>query len=217
MHPVERNFQKVMSQVTPSETRVLVAVSGGPDSVVLLHLLNRYKRESSNRVIAIAHLNHLSRGVDSNKDSDFVVALGKSLGVETFVEDVDVSFLSRKKKTAFQELARIIRYDFLERISKKWRADLIALGHNSDDQAETFLINLLRGSGLRGLTGIRSRRGNYIRPLRDCSRYEIENYISNLGLHFCLDSSNQEKCYLINKIRLDDLVIKKGFADSKSK
>ena len=203
MHPVERNFQKVMSQVTPSETRVLVAVSGGPDSVVLLHLLNRYKRESSNRVIAIAHLNHLSRGVDSNKDSDFVVALGKSLGVETFVEDVDVSFLSRKKKTAFQELARIIRYDFLERISKKWRADLIALGHNSDDQAETFLINLLRGSGLRGLTGIRSRRGNYIRPLRDCSRYEIENYISNQGLHFCLDSSNQEKCYLRNKIRLD--------------
>jgi len=80
---------------------------------------------------------------------------------------------------------------------------LIALGHNSDDQAETFLINLLRGSGLRGLTGIRSRRGDYIRPLRDCSRYEIENYISTQGLQFRLDSSNQEKYYLRNKIRLD--------------
>ena len=150
MYPVERKFQKVMSQVMPSETRVLVAVSGGPDSVVLLHLLNKYKIELSSCALAIAHLNHLSRGVDSNKDSDFVVGLGKALGIETFVEDVDVALLSSKKKTSFQEFARIIRYDFLERISKKWCADLIALGHNSDDQAETFLINLLRGSGLRG-------------------------------------------------------------------
>ena len=203
MHPVERKFQKVMSQVMPSENRVLVAVSGGPDSVVLLHLLNEYKIELSSCALAIAHLNHLSRGVDSNKDSDFVVGLGKALGIETFVEDVDVALLSSKKKTSFQESARIIRYEFLERISKKWNANLIALGHNSDDQAETFLINLLRGSGLRGLTGIRSRRGDYIRPLRDCSRYEIENYISTQGLQFRLDSSNQEKYYLRNKIRLD--------------
>ena len=203
MHPVERKFQKVMSQVMPSENRVLVAVSGGPDSVVLLHLLNEYKIELSSCALAIAHLNHLSRGVDSNKDSDFVVGLGKALGIETFVEDVDVALLSSKKKASFQEFARIIRYDFLERISKKWSADLIALGHNSDDQAETFLINLMRGSGLRGLTGTRSRRGNYIRPLCDCSRYEIENYISTQGLQFRLDNSNQEKYYLRNKIRLD--------------
>ena len=203
MHPVERKFQKVMSQVMPSENRVLVAVSGGPDSVVLLHLLNEYKIELSSCALAIAHLNHLSRGVDSNKDSDFVVGLGKALGIETFVEDVDVALLSSKKKISFQEFARIIRYNFLERISKKWSADLIALGHNSDDQAETFLINLLRGSGLRGLTGIRSRRGNYIRPLCYCSRHEIENYISTQGLQFRLDSSNQEKYYLRNKIRLD--------------
>ena len=110
------------------------------------------------------------------------------LGIETFVEDVDVALLSSKKKSSFQESARIIRYEFLERISKKWNANLIALGHNSDDQAETFLINLLRGSGLRGLTGIRSRRGDYIRPLHDCSRYEIENYIATEGLQFRLDS-----------------------------
>ena len=100
MHPVERKFQKLMSQVMSSETRVLVAVSGGPDSVVLLHLLNKYKIESPDRALAIAHLNHLSRGVDSNKDSDFVVGLGKTLGIETFVEDVDVALLRSKKKKA---------------------------------------------------------------------------------------------------------------------
>ena len=203
MHPVEQKFKIAMSQMVSSENRILVAVSGGPDSVVLLHLLNEYKIELSSCALAIAHLNHLSRGVDSNKDSDFVVGLGKALGVETFIEEVDVALLSSKKKTSFQESARIIRYEFLERISRKWNANLIALGHNSDDQAETFLINLLRGSGLRGLTGIRSRRGNYIRPLCNCSRYEIENYISTQGLQFRLDSSNQEKYYLRNKIRLD--------------
>ena len=135
MLPVERKFQKAMSQIMPSETRVLVAVSGGPDSVVLLHLLNKYKVESSGGALAIAHLNHLSRGIDSKKDSDFVAGLGKALGLETFIEDVDVALLSGKKKTSFQESARIIRYDFLERISRKWSAHLIALGHNSDDQA----------------------------------------------------------------------------------
>ena len=165
MHSVEEKFKKAMSRMISSERRILVAVSGGPDSVVLLHLLNKYQLEASNLTLAIAHLNHLSRGMDSKKDSDFVVRLGRALKIETFVENVDVALLGDKMKTSFQESARSIRHDFLKRTLDKWGGDLIALGHNSDDQAETFLINLLRGSGLRGLTGTRSRRGDFIRPL----------------------------------------------------
>ena len=203
MHSIERKFKKGMSLVVSPNDRILVAVSGGPDSVVLLYLLNKYKFESPNYTLAIAHLNHLTRGVDSNKDSDFVAGLGRRLDIETFIEVVDVALLSRQKKASFQESARIIRYEFFERILAKWQGSLIALGHNSDDQAETFVMNLLRGSGLSGLTGIRSRRNSFIRPLRDCSRAEIEEYILVNGLESRCDKSNQEKCYLRNKIRLD--------------
>ena len=90
MHLVEQKFKIAMSQMVSSENRILVAGSGGPDSVVLLHLLYKYKLEVSNLTLAIAHLNHLSRGVDSNKDSDFVVRLGRTLKIETFVESVDI-------------------------------------------------------------------------------------------------------------------------------
>ena len=203
MHLVEKKFQNAMSQVLLSKGRILVAVSGGLDSVVLLHLLNKYKSETPGYVLAIAHLNHLTRGADSYKDSDFVVRLGQSLNIETFVEDVNVSMLNNKMKPSFQESARIIRHDFLKRTSDRWGSDFIALGHNSDDKAETFLMNLLRGSGLRGLTGPRLKQGDFIRPLSNCFRNEIEDYFSSQELRFRFDKSNNERCYIRNKIRLD--------------
>lgn len=192
-----------MSNMISSENRILVAVSGGSDSVVLLHLLNKLKLRSSSIFLAIAHLNHLARGEDSNRDADFVVKLGEALGLETFVEESNVTLLGKNMNTSFQESARIIRYDFMQRVLKSWGGDLIALGHNADDQAETVLINLLRGSGLLGLTGIRARRDNFIRPLHDCFRNEIEDYISLHGLEYCLDKTNCENNYLRNKIRLE--------------
>ena len=118
--------------------------------------------------------------------------------------------LSDKRKTSFQESARIIRHNFLKRSLKKWCGDLIALGHNADDQAETFLMNLLRGSGLRGLTGTRPKRGNCIRPLYNCFRYEIEDYIAERSLEYRFDKSNDKNYYLRNKIRLDQLLVKKN-------
>jgi tRNA(Ile)-lysidine synthase len=203
MHSVEQKFQKSIVQMLGSERRILVAVSGGPDSVTLLHLLNKYKLQSPEISLAIAHLNHLSRGVNSNLDSDFVIELGNSLKLDTFIESINVTLLAKGKKTSFQESARIIRHDFLRRILKKWGGGLVALGHNSDDQAESFLINLLRGSGLRGLTGNSSRSGEIIRPLYNCSRSEIEDYIDLYRLEYCVDKSNAEDYYLRNKIRLN--------------
>jgi len=184
-------------------SRVLVAVSGGSDSVVLLHLFKKLSLEDLNIKLAIAHLNHLSRGEDSNKDAVFVVELGKKIGLDTFVEAIDVSLLRKDTNTSFQESARLIRYDFLRRIFSQWKGDLIALGHNADDQAETVLINLLRGSGLLGLTGIRAQRDVFIRPLHGCFRSEIDDYVSVHGLNFCSDESNLQTKYLRNKIRLE--------------
>ena len=203
MHCVEYKFRKAVKDMLSLDSRVLVAVSGGPDSVVLLHLFKKISLENLNIKLAIAHLNHLSRGEDSNKDSIFVAKLGKKIKLNTFVEAIDVSLLCENENTSFQESARLVRYDFLRRIFSQWKGDLIALGHNADDQAETVLINLLRGSGLLGLTGIRAQRDIFIRPLHGCFRSEIDDYISVHNLKFCSDKTNFESKYLRNKVRLE--------------
>jgi tRNA(Ile)-lysidine synthase len=203
MHCVEYKFRKAVTDMISLNSRVLVAVSGGPDSIVLLHLFKKLSLENSNIKLAIAHLNHLSRGEDSNKDSVFVVELGKKTKLDTFVEAIDVSLLRKNTNTSFQESARLIRYDFLRRIFSQWKGDLIALGHNADDQAETVLINLLRGSGLLGLTGIRAQRDIFIRPLHGCFRSEIDDYIHAHDLKYCSDETNFENKYLRNKVRLE--------------
>ena len=203
MHCVEYKFRKAVTGMISLNSRVLVAVSGGPDSIVLLHLFKKISLENPNIKLAIAHLNHLSRGEDSNKDSVFVVELGKKTKLDTFVEAIDVSLLRNNTNTSFQESARLIRYDFLRRIFSQWKGNLIALGHNADDQAETVLINLLRGSGLLGLTGIRAQRDIFIRPLHGCFRSEIDDYIHAHDLKYCSDETNFENKYLRNKVRLE--------------
>ena len=203
MHCVEYKFRKAVTGMISLNSRVLLAVSGGPDSIVLLHLFKKLSLENPNIKLAIAHLNHLSRGEDSNKDSVFVVELGKKTKLDTFVEAIDVSLLRKNTNTSFQESARLIRYDFLRRIFSQWKGDLIALGHNADDQAETVLINLLRGSGLLGLTGIRAQRDIFIRPLHGCFRSEIDDYIHAHDLKYCSDETNFENKYLRNKVRLE--------------
>ena len=182
--------------------KVLMAVSGGPDSVAMAHIFAGLRDELKIE-LSIGHLDHSARGVESEEDARFVVALGESLGVKTFVDKIDVAGERQKYKTSFQETARILRRNFLETALEKFGGNRIALGHIADDQAETFLINLLRGSGLKGLAGMPSISGFYVRPLLGCFKNEILEYLSSHGLAFRDDKSNAERDYLRNRIRLD--------------
>lgn len=180
---------------------VVAAVSGGADSVVMLHLLWRMSKEYRLRIV-VAHLDHGLRGRESRRDFLFVEALVKSLGLPFEGGRLKPGELKGVPGSP-QEAAREKRYEFLERAAARHGAGKTALGHTLDDQAETVLMRLLKGSSLSGLAGIPAKRGRYIRPLLEISRKEIEEYASAEGLKYVTDSSNLERKYLRNRLRLD--------------
>ena len=180
---------------------VLVAVSGGPDSVALAHLLLTLAVEYSLRP-AIAHLNHCLRGSDSDHDAEFVIALARQLGVPVYAERKDVLAFQRSRRLSLEEAGRRIRYDFFDAVSAKYGFNKIALGHHSDDNAELVLLNLLRGSGPLGLSGIAPvRAGKIVRPLIHLRRSEIINYLAEKNLPYVTDASNTDPAFIRNKIR----------------
>lgn len=183
--------------LNPGE-RVVVAVSGGPDSMVLLHLLCRLQ-EPLHLHLHVAHLNHGLRGEEGERDAAFVKGWVEKWGLPSTIGRIEV----RKRKGSLQEAARHARYRFLEEVAKAVGASRIALGHTQDDLAETVLINLLRGAGLKGLAGIPpAREGRIIRPLIETSRKEILAYAESQGVPFVVDASNLSEGYLRNRIRL---------------
>lgn len=181
--------------------KVLVAVSGGPDSVALLSVLNGLKKELK-LFLHIAHLDHMLRK-DSGKDRLFVEKLAERLKLPFTATQVNVKLLA--KKGSVEEIARNARLGFLFRVAREIKADKIALGHNLDDQAETVLMRILRGSGLYGLAGILPKRTiagfQIIRPLIEVRRREIEAYLRRKKIKVRRDASNLEDIYLRNKIR----------------
>ncbi|MDD4179381.1 MAG: tRNA lysidine(34) synthetase TilS [Candidatus Margulisbacteria bacterium] len=184
----------------PGET-VLVAVSGGADSTALLNLLNECRSELGIS-LHVAHLNHLLRKGDAELDVRFVEGLAQKLGIPITVEAVDVAALAEKEKMGIEEAARVARYDYFERTAEKIGASKVAVGHTADDNIETFLMRLLRGSGLRGLCGIPPKRGKIVRPLIKVWRREIEDYVGALKLVPRRDHTNYESRYLRNSVRL---------------
>lgn len=182
--------------------RVVAAVSGGADSTALLCLLAELRQELGISLCA-AHLNHMARGEESREDAEFVSRLAQDLGMESYVEAIDVKKETAALKTSFQETARTFRYRFLESVRNKAGGTRIALGHNADDQVETVLMNLLRGSGLKGLGGMPPVRGRIVRPLLDCRRSEIEDFLKERGIPYRSDRSNAGRDYLRNRLRLD--------------
>lgn len=188
---------------------VVAAVSGGADSVVMLSALVSIQKEFSLNLIA-AHLDHGLRGAESRRDFLFVKGLAASMGLPFEGRQLKKGELKARGRST-QEAARDARYAFLESAAQKHGAKRIALGHTLDDQAETVLMRLIKGSSLSGLTGIPARRDNYIRPLIDVSRAEIERYAKAHGLEFVTDSTNLERKYLRNRVRLDLMPVLKGF------
>lgn len=202
-----RVLQKVRETVTRHNMlkqgdKVLIGVSAGPDSVCLLHILKEL-REEYDLSLYIAHLHHGFRGSEADEDARFVQAMGESLGVPVRIEYADIPSYIKKTGLSKQAGAREVRYQFFYRVADETGADRIALGHTADDQVETFLMRLLRGSGSPGLSGIPPVRERIIRPLIDIYREEIRQFLSERDIRYRIDSSNLSTIYLRNKIRLE--------------
>lgn len=179
-----------------SSDRILLAVSGGIDSVCMFHLF----REAGYS-IAIAHCNFSLRGEESDQDEIFVQNLAEKFDIPFFNVKFNTTEIAEKEGISIQMAARDLRYDWFEEIRKKYEYNFTAIAHNKDDVIETFLINLTRGCGLKGLTGIKPIKGKIIRPLLFAFRHEIIQYMSEKDLEFREDSSNQSVKYSRNLIR----------------
>jgi len=178
--------------------RVVVGVSGGADSVCLLLVL---KEIMPLECITAVHINHGIRGDEAARDEDFVLQLCKRQGIRLEIRRLDVPLFARENKISEEEAGRVLRYRVFEEIRLLYKADKIAVAHNLNDVAETFLMNLSRGSGITGLTGIKLRSGVLIRPLIKTSRAEIEGIVTYLGESFITDSTNNSLIYTRNRIR----------------
>jgi tRNA(Ile)-lysidine synthase len=193
------------NKLIKSGDKILVALSGGPDSVCLLNILSSLREELSIDIVA-AHLNHLLRGEDSFKDEEYVIDICNRMGIKCFIKRVDINSYSEEHKLSSEMAGRNVRYDFFDEVIKKEGFNKIATAHNSNDQAETILFRLMRGTGLEGLGGIKACRDNkVIRPILCLSREEVEKYIQLQNLKPRIDKTNFEKIYNRNKIRLDIL------------
>ena len=189
----ERNLKK--TDLIKEGDEIFVALSGGPDSVCLFDLLNELKDKLGIKLSA-CHYNHKIRGADSDRDEEFVVELCRDRGVDLIKESHKGGRLMKSEQEA-----REARYDFFEKITKEARGAKIAIAHNSDDLAETFVFRLVRGSGPRGLKSIPVVREKFIRPLLDFSKDEVLKYLEERGQEFCHDKTNDDVKYSRNYIR----------------
>lgn len=179
--------------------KIVLGVSGGPDSMSMLIILNELSKILDFNIY-VAHINH---GIRQNAeiDEEYVKKWCQKLGIEFFALHANVLELAKEKKLGVEETGRKVRYDFFEEIALKVGAQKIAIAHNKNDNVETIIMNMLRGSGTKGLCGIEPKQGKYIRPLIEIERSEIEEFCKQEDLDPRIDESNFENEYTRNKIR----------------
>ena len=203
---MERKILKTIEKydLIKNGDKVVLAVSGGPDSIFMLDILNKIRKEESFNLkydIVVCHVNHLIRE-EATEDENYVKNFCEKNNIQCFIKRIDVKEIANNKKIGTEEAGRIARYDFFEEILEKTKANKIAIAHNKNDKVETIIMNLLRGTGTLGLKGIEPKRENkYIRPIIEIERDEIEKYCEQNKLNPRIDKTNLENIYTRNKIR----------------
>ncbi|MCW6678722.1 tRNA lysidine(34) synthetase TilS [Anaerococcus sp. NML200574] len=180
---------------------IIVGASGGPDSQFLIYMLDKLRKEIDFDIV-LAHLNHLHRK-EAAKDEDLVRNTAKNLGLKFFSEARSMDDLAKKEKISSEDAGRRLRYDFFNRLAGKFPHSKIAVAHNKDDQAETVLMRIVRGTGLDGLKAMAYRSGNIIRPILDIKKKDILTYLGQNNIPYAIDHTNFEADYTRNKIRLE--------------
>jgi tRNA(Ile)-lysidine synthase len=185
-----------------SQTRILLTVSGGSDSVALAELASELAAAGEMRIVGIAHFNHQLRDT-ALRDEEGCRALANRLGWPFIVDREDVAERARRERRSLEDAAHQARYEFFERARVQAGAALVALGHTRDDQAETFLLRLIRGAGARGLAAMHPRNGSIVRPLLYCRRAELREYLAARGVAFVEDETNADVEIARNRVRTE--------------
>ncbi len=191
------NFIKE-NNLVPDGNKLLIALSGGADSVFALHFFHKYKNKFNLKISAI-HVNHNLRKEESKRDEEFCKDLCEKLNIEFHVRNIDVR--KNKSKASLEEAARNLRYNIFNDVLLSSKSDLIVTAHNRDDNTETVLLNIFSGTGLKGLTGIPVKRDNIIRPILTISKLDIINYLNEKKIKFIYDSSNDNLKFRRNFLR----------------
>jgi tRNA(Ile)-lysidine synthase len=192
--------------------RLLVAVSGGADSVALLDILRVLEARGDVRLAAVVHFNHQLRGEEADADECFCAELAARASLPFEAGRADVRGVARREHRSLEDTARRARYAFFEDVAERLEASAIAVGHTRDDQAETVLLRLLRGAGPRGLSGIRARSGRVVRPLLDISRAELRAYAEDRRLEWREDATNTDTAIPRNRVRHELLPVLARFS-----
>ena len=181
---------------------IVVGFSGGPDSVFLVEMLKKLQH-FFNFKIYLVHINHLLRGEDADSDENFSFEYAKKNNLEIFIKRIPVKEIAKEIGKTLEEVGREERYKFFSEIYEKVRATKIATAHNKDDQIETFLFRLIRGTSLQGLEGIKIKNNNVIRPISEIYKKDILEYLNKNEIQYKIDKTNFENEFTRNSIRLD--------------